>query len=66
MHWLPRAYDLITSPAYFVIKAGEEFQNRTTASNQMWQTEFAATRGPSVYLSQGCRLGLAPSLDHSR
>ncbi|MBD9529547.1 IS3 family transposase [Paracoccus sp. PAR01] len=37
---LLKAHDLITSPAHIVIKAGEEFQNKTTAPNQMWQTDF--------------------------
>jgi transposase len=32
--------DLITTPDYVVIKAAEEFKNKTTAINQMWQTDF--------------------------
>ena len=32
--------DLITAPDYVVIKAAEEFKNKTTAINQMWQTDF--------------------------
>ena len=35
-----KAYDLITSPAYIVIKAANEFRDKTTAPNQMWQTDF--------------------------
>jgi putative transposase len=35
-----KAHDLITSPAYIVIKAGEEFKDKTTAPNQLWQTDF--------------------------
>ena len=35
-----KAYDLITSPAYAVIKAASEFRDKTTAINQMWQTDF--------------------------
>ena len=31
---------LITAPDYVVIKAAEEFKNKTTAINQMWQTDF--------------------------
>ena len=35
-----KAQDLITSPAFVVIKAAEEFTDKTTAINQMWQTDF--------------------------
>ena len=35
-----KAYDLITSPAYIVVKAANEFKDKTTAPNQMWQTDF--------------------------
>lgn len=31
---------LITSPAYIVMKAGNEFKDKTTRPNQMWQTDF--------------------------
>ena len=34
---LLKAHDLITSPAYIVIKAAEEFKDKTTAPNQLWQ-----------------------------
>jgi len=37
---LLKAHDLITSPAFIVIKAASEFKDRTTAINQMWQTDF--------------------------
>lgn len=37
---LLKAHDLITSPAYIVIKAADEFKDKTTAPNQMWQTDF--------------------------
>src|SRR5687768_7283611 len=37
---LLKAQDLITSPAYIVIKAADEFTNKTTAPNQLWQTDF--------------------------
>ena len=36
---LLKAHDLITSPAYIVIKAADEFRDKTTAPNQLWQTE---------------------------
>ena len=32
--------DLITAPDYVVIKAADEFKDKTTAINQMWQTDF--------------------------
>ena len=34
------AHDLITSPAFIVIKAAKEFTDKTTAINQLWQTDF--------------------------
>ena len=37
---LLKAHDLITSPAFIVMKAASEFKDKTTASNQMWQTDF--------------------------
>src|SRR3954462_9124150 len=37
---LLKAHDLITSPAYVVIKAAKEFKDKTTAPNQLWQTDF--------------------------
>jgi transposase InsO family protein len=37
---LLKAHDLITSPAFVVIKAADEFHDKTTAINQMWQTDF--------------------------
>lgn len=37
---LLKAHDLITSPAFVVIKAAEEFRDKTTRTNQMWQTDF--------------------------
>src|SRR5215207_2101067 len=37
---LLKAHDLITSPAYIVIKAADEFRDKTTAPNQLWQTDF--------------------------
>ena len=35
-----KALDLITSPAFIVIKAASEFTDKTTAINQLWQTDF--------------------------
>ena len=37
---LLKAHDLITSPAFIVIKATDEFKDKTTAPNQLWQTDF--------------------------
>src|SRR5271167_1952048 len=37
---LLKAHDLIASPAYIVIKAADEFKDKTTAPNQLWQTDF--------------------------
>jgi len=37
---LLKAHDLITSPAFTVMKAANEFKDKTTAPNQMWQTDF--------------------------
>ena len=31
---------MITSPAFVVIKAANEFKDKTTAANQLWQTDF--------------------------
>jgi transposase InsO family protein len=37
---LLKAHDLITSPAFIVIKAADTFKDKTTAPNQLWQTDF--------------------------
>jgi putative transposase len=37
---LLKAHDLITSPAFVVVKAAEEFKDKTTRPNEMWQTDF--------------------------
>src|SRR5450631_1241570 len=37
---LLKDHDLIASPAYIVMKAAEEFKDKTTAPNQLWQTDF--------------------------
>ena len=37
---LLKAHDLITSPAFTVIKASDAFKDKTTAPNQLWQTDF--------------------------
>ena len=35
-----KSHDLITSPAYIVLKAADEFKDKTTRPNQLWQTDF--------------------------
>ena len=37
---LLKTYDLIGSPAFVVMKAADEFNDKTTAPNQLWQTDF--------------------------
>jgi len=37
---LLKAHDLITSPAFVVIKAANEFKDKPTRVNQQWQTDF--------------------------
>lgn len=35
-----KAEDLITAPAHVVIRAADEFRDKTTRSNELWQTDF--------------------------
>lgn len=35
-----KLHGLLTSPAYIVMKAADEFRDKTTAPNQLWQTDF--------------------------
>src|ERR687890_419214 len=37
---LLKAQDLIASPAFIVMKAADEFKDKTSAPNQLWQTYF--------------------------
>jgi putative transposase len=37
---LLKAQDLIASPAFIVMKASDEFKDKTSAPNQLWQTDF--------------------------
>jgi len=50
---LLKAHDLITSPAFIVIKAANAFKDKTTAPNEMWQTDFTYFKiiGGWFYLS---------------
>ena len=37
---LLKSRDLLPSPAFIQIKVAEEFHTKTTAPNQLWQTDF--------------------------
>ncbi len=37
---LLKAHDLITSPSFIVMKAAKAFTDKTSAPNEMWQTDF--------------------------
>ena len=41
---LLKAHDLITSPAFVVVKAADPFHDKTTAPNQLWQTDFTSLK----------------------
>ena len=43
---LLKAHDLITSPAFVVLKAADEFRDKTSAPNQLWQTDFTYLKVP--------------------
>ena len=38
---LLKAHNLIGSPAFIVIKAADAFKDKTTAPNQLWQTDIS-------------------------
>jgi putative transposase len=52
-----KAQDLITSPAFVVIKAASEFREKTTAPNQLWQT-ISPTSRSSAGAGSTCRRSL--------
>ena len=35
-----KTYDLVTSPAYIVVSAADEFKHKTRRVHEMWQTDF--------------------------
>ena len=35
-----KEHDFVISPAWIVLKAEDQFAQQTTASNQLWQTDF--------------------------
>ena len=37
---LLKADDLITSPDFIVVKAADEFKDKTTTPNKLWQIDF--------------------------
>ena len=39
------AEDLITAPAHVVIRAADEFRDKTTRPNELWQTDFTYLKG---------------------
>ena len=41
---LLKQYDLITSPAYILLQAGDTFQHPTRRVNELWQTDFTYFR----------------------
>lgn len=49
---LLKAHDLITSPAYVVIKAANHFHTQTTRANEMRQTDFYLIRNHWLGLSR--------------
>jgi len=54
---LLKAHDLITSPAFIVIKAASEFADKTSAPSEMWQTDYTYLKVIGwgwMYLSTRC------------
>lgn len=54
---LLKAHDLITSPAFIVIKADNEFKDKTTAPNEMWQTDFTYLKVIALSTALGLSTG---------
>ncbi len=40
MYRILKSYDLVTSPAWIVMEAADEFQQKTKRVNELWQTDF--------------------------
>jgi putative transposase len=38
---LLKAYDLVTSPAFILVKASDQFKRPTKRVNELWQTDFS-------------------------
>jgi hypothetical protein len=45
-----KARDLIANPAFVVMKAADEFEVKTTAPNQLWETGFTYLK----VIGRGC------------
>jgi len=58
VYQLLKTHDTITGPAFIVMKAAGEFRDKTTAPNQLWQTDF--------YVPEDNRLGLVLPVHHPR
>ncbi|MBD2705831.1 transposase family protein [Spirosoma sp. BT702] len=48
---------MITTPAYRLMEATDQFYNPTTAPNQLWQTDFTAPAVP-VFQDPGAGVGI--------
>lgn len=51
---LLKAHDLITSPAYVVIKAADQFHTKTTRPNEMWQARYEHPSARPAPTSRRC------------
>ena len=63
---LLKAHGLITSPAFVVIKAADEFRDKTTAPNQLWQSAHSSSRLPSRSACQLSKLTSLPARSRTR
>ena len=61
---LLKAHDLITSPAFIVVKAADEFKNKTTAPNQLWQTDFTRHSPDDIQIRGNRTTGPPPRERH--
>ena len=47
---LLKAHDLITSPAYVLVKAANEFHTKTVRPHEMWHTDFTCPSSDNLRL----------------
>jgi len=59
---LLKAHDLITSPAFIVMKAAKAFTDKTTAPNQMWQASPYPSKVPGFWNCQRLGCWICPGL----